>query len=158
VPIYQRAAGFGLPGVRVDGNDVLACLAVTRAALERARRGDGPTLIEAFTYRMGAHTTSDDPTRYRAGSEVEQWAAKDPIARLRACLEANGWADQDFFDEVDRDCAEAGQQLRRQVRAMPSPTDEQIFEHVYAEDHPLVSEERAAHAAYEASFEPTGAR
>ncbi len=66
VPLYQRAQGFGFPGVRVDGNDVLACLAVTKWALERARGGEGPTLVEAFTYRMGAHTTSDDPTRYRA--------------------------------------------------------------------------------------------
>ncbi len=71
IPLYQRASGFGFPGVRVDGNDVLACLAVTRAALQRAREGSGPTLIEAYTYRMGAHTTSDDPTRYRIASEVE---------------------------------------------------------------------------------------
>src|SRR5690606_35564175 len=65
VPLYQRARGFGFPGLRVDGNDVLATLAATRWALERARSGEGPTLLEAFTYRMGAHTTSDDPTRYR---------------------------------------------------------------------------------------------
>ena len=84
VPLYQRAAGFGFPGVRVDGNDVLACYAVTRKALDDARHGQGPTLIEAYTYRMGAHTTSDDPTRYRIASEVEAWQAKDPIKRLRA--------------------------------------------------------------------------
>src|SRR5204863_647351 len=70
IPLYQRARGFGFPGVRVDGNDVLAVHAVTRAALDRARRGEGPTFIEAFTYRMGAHTTSDDPTRYRIAAEV----------------------------------------------------------------------------------------
>ena len=87
VPLYQRADGFGFPGVRVDGNDVLACLAVTRAALERARTGNGPMLIEAFTYRMGAHTTSDDPTRYRDSDELEEWRAKDPIVRMRAFLE-----------------------------------------------------------------------
>lgn len=83
VPLYQRAQGFGFPGVRVDGNDVLACLAVTKSALERARRGEGPTLVEAFTYRMGAHTTSDDPTKYRADEERASWEAKDPILRLR---------------------------------------------------------------------------
>ena len=83
VPLYQRAAGFGFPGVRVDGNDVLATYAVTRAALDNARLGQGPTLIEAYTYRMGAHTTSDDPTRYRIASEVEAWQAKDPIARVQ---------------------------------------------------------------------------
>jgi 2-oxoisovalerate dehydrogenase E1 component alpha subunit len=70
IPLYQRARGFGFPGVRVDGNDVLACLAVTRAALKAAREGQGPTLIEAFTYRMGAHTTTDDPTRYRMAAEL----------------------------------------------------------------------------------------
>src|SRR5204863_6134243 len=71
IPLYQRARGFGFPGLRVDGNDVLAVLAVTREALERAREGSGPTLIEAFTYRMGPHTTSDDPTRYRLAAELE---------------------------------------------------------------------------------------
>ena len=87
IPLYQRAAGFGFPGVRVDGNDVLATYAVTRAALDNARHGQGPTLIEAYTYRMGAHTTSDDPTRYRIASEVEAWQAKDPIARMKAFLD-----------------------------------------------------------------------
>ena len=86
VPLYHRAAGFGFPGMRVDGNDVLACYAVTRPALDNARHGQGPTLIEAYTYRMGAHTTSDDPTRYRIASEVEAWQAKDPIKRMRAFL------------------------------------------------------------------------
>src|SRR5690606_41083469 len=94
---YQRAAGFGFPGVRVDGNDVLACLAVTRAAVERARSGEGPMLIEAFTYRMGAHTTSDDPSRYRSDEERAEWEAKDPIARLRTYLEKDGLADEAFF-------------------------------------------------------------
>jgi len=73
VPLYQRAQGYGFPGVRVDGNDVLACLAVTKWALERARNGEGPTLVEAFTYRMGAHTTSDDPSRYRGDEERQAW-------------------------------------------------------------------------------------
>lgn len=95
-PLYQRAQGYGFPGVRVDGNDVLACLAVTRSALERARRGEGPTLVEAFTYRMGAHTTSDDPTKYRADEEREAWEAKDPILRLKAYLEREGHADAAF--------------------------------------------------------------
>jgi 2-oxoisovalerate dehydrogenase E1 component alpha subunit len=79
IPLYQRARGFGFPGLRVDGNDVLACYAVTRKALQAAREGQGPTLIEAFTYRMGAHTTTDDPTRYRLASELEVW--KQPYAR-----------------------------------------------------------------------------
>ena len=83
IPLYQRARGFGFPGLRVDGNDVLACYAVTKKALQAAREGQGPTLIEALTYRMGAHTTTDDPTRYRLASELEVWKLKDPIERTR---------------------------------------------------------------------------
>ena len=86
VPLYQRARGYGFPGIRVDGNDVLACLAVTRWALEECRTGNGPVLIEAFTYRMDAHTTSDDPTRYRLADELELWKLKDPIERVRVNL------------------------------------------------------------------------
>ena len=102
IPLYQRALGFGFPGVRVDGNDVLASYAVTQAALQRARDGQGPTLVEAYTYRMGAHTTSDDPTRYRLAAEVEHWKLKDPIERVKVYLTRNGLADQDFFDERRR--------------------------------------------------------
>src|SRR4051812_10170581 len=86
IPLYQRARGFGFPGVRVDGNDVLASLAVTRAALDAARTGQGPTLVEAYTYRMGAHTTSDDPTRYRLASDLEAWKLKDPLERTKSFL------------------------------------------------------------------------
>ncbi|WP_330301504.1 pyruvate dehydrogenase (acetyl-transferring) E1 component subunit alpha [Streptomyces sp. NBC_00503] len=156
VPIYQRAAGFGFPGVRVDGNDVLACLAVTRAALARARRGEGPTLVEAFTYRMGAHTTSDDPTRYRDAAELAEWAAKDPIARLKTHLLADGLADEDFFEAVDQECEERALRLREQVRSMPGPATEAIFEHIYADGHALVDEERAGFVHYEASFAERG--
>jgi 2-oxoisovalerate dehydrogenase E1 component alpha subunit len=93
--IAHRAVGYGMPGVRVDGNDVLACFAVTAEAAQRARAGDGPTLIEAVTYRMGPHTTSDDPTRYRSQDEVAQWAARDPIERYRTYLTALGvWTER----------------------------------------------------------------
>ncbi len=100
VPLYQRASGFGFPGVRVDGNDVLGVYAVTKAALDRAREGNGPTLVEAFTYRMGAHTTSDDPTRYRVAAEVEVWKQRDPIVRLRAYLESRALIDADVPDRA----------------------------------------------------------
>ena len=86
VPLYKRAQGYGFPGIRVDGNDVLACLAVTRWALEECRTGNGPVLVEAFTYRMDAHTTSDDPSRYRLADELELWKLKDPIERVRVNL------------------------------------------------------------------------
>ncbi|WP_438487128.1 pyruvate dehydrogenase (acetyl-transferring) E1 component subunit alpha [Streptomyces sp. S186] len=152
VPLYQRAQGFGFPGVRVDGNDVLACLAVTRAALERARTGQGPTLVEAFTYRMGAHTTSDDPTRYRADEERLAWEAKDPILRLRKYLEAEGIVDDAFLTAIDEESETLGKRVRDAVRAMPDPDHMAIFENVYADGHALVDEERAQFAAYQASF------
>ena len=153
VPLYQRAAGFGFPGVRVDGNDVLASYAVTRAALDAARRGEGPALIEAYTYRMGAHTTSDDPTRYRIASEVEAWQAKDPIARMRVFLTNAGLADKSFFDEVD---AEAGRQavhLRERVLSMPDPAPMKIFDNVYPAGSPLLDAQRERFGTYLASFE-----
>ncbi|MEU3721564.1 pyruvate dehydrogenase (acetyl-transferring) E1 component subunit alpha [Streptomyces sp. NPDC031705] len=154
VPLYQRAQGFGFPGVRVDGNDVLACLAVTRWALERARRGEGPTLVEAFTYRMGAHTTSDDPTKYRLDEERAAWEAKDPILRLKAHLLASGGADEAFFEGLETESEALGKRVREVVRAMPDPDTMAIFENVYADGHALVDEERAQFAAYLASFEP----
>jgi 2-oxoisovalerate dehydrogenase E1 component alpha subunit len=155
VPLYQRAAGFGFPGVRVDGNDVLAVLAVTRAALERARSGGGPMLVEAFTYRMGAHTTSDDATRYRLDDERAEWEAKDPIARLKTYLTAEGIADDAFYAEVDAESDTLAKRVRDGVRGMPDPDPMAIFEHTYADGHALVDEERAQFAAYQASFEGT---
>ncbi|MGP3924475.1 pyruvate dehydrogenase (acetyl-transferring) E1 component subunit alpha [Streptomyces sp. 8N616] len=152
VPLYQRAQGYGFPGVRVDGNDVLACLAVTRAALERARSGQGPMLIEAFTYRMGAHTTSDDPTRYRGDDERAEWEAKDPILRLRTHLEREGFGDAAFFEELEQESGALAKRVREAVRAMPDPDSMAMFEHVYADGHALVDEERAQFAAYQASF------
>ena len=96
-PAVPAGAGFGFPGLRVDGNDVLACLAVTRKAMQAAREGQGPTLIEAFTYRMGAHTTTDDPTRYRLAAELESWKLKDPIERVKAYLIRSEMAEQELL-------------------------------------------------------------
>ncbi|MFE5805579.1 pyruvate dehydrogenase (acetyl-transferring) E1 component subunit alpha [Streptomyces sp. NPDC056491] len=152
VPLHQRAAGFGFPGVRVDGNDVLACLAVTRWALDRARQGGGPVLIEAFTYRMGAHSTSDDPGRYRPPGEMEAWQRRDPIDRVRTHLLREGWADQAFLDAVEEESDRLVRRVRTSVRAMPDPDPGAIFRHVYAGPHPLVEEERAGYEAYAAGF------
>jgi 2-oxoisovalerate dehydrogenase E1 component alpha subunit len=153
IPLYQRALGFGFPGIRVDGNDVLAVLAVTRAALQNAREGNGPTLVEAYTYRMGAHTTSDDPTRYRLSDELESWKLKDPVARMKAYLSRNGYADQAFFDALDKESDELAVHVRRGCLEMPDPEPLAIFDHVYAERHPLLEEERAQFAAYLDTFE-----
>jgi 2-oxoisovalerate dehydrogenase E1 component alpha subunit len=152
VPLYRRAAGFGFPGVRVDGNDALACLAVARVAIERARRGEGPTLIEAYTYRMSAHTTSDDPTRYRTGAELEAWRMKDPVERVRAYLAKNELAGDDFFEAVDAEADRLGRQVRADCRALPDPDPQAIFEHVYAGRHAQLDEECAAFSAYLETF------
>jgi 2-oxoisovalerate dehydrogenase E1 component alpha subunit len=152
VPIYQRAAGYGFPGVRVDGNDVLAVLAVTRAALEHARSGQGPMLVEAFTYRMGAHTTTDDPTRYRADEEREQWESRDPILRLKSYLDRQGFADQAYYDGIAQESDALAKRVREGVRTMESPDTMAIFENVYADGHALVDEERAQFAEYLAGF------
>jgi 2-oxoisovalerate dehydrogenase E1 component alpha subunit len=156
IPLYQRAAGFGFPGVRVDGNDVLAVLAVTKAALAAAREGQGPTFIEAFTYRMGAHTTSDDPTRYRLASELEEWKLRDPIARLKAHLSRTGIADKDFFDAVDAESDELAARIRTGTTEMPDPPGTNMFDVVYAEQTPQVAAQRAEFVAYQASFDGGG--
>jgi pyruvate dehydrogenase E1 component alpha subunit len=153
IPLYQRARGFGFPGVRVDGNDVLACLAVTRAALQNAREGNGPTLVEAYTYRMGAHTTSDDPTRYRLNNELESWKLKDPIERVKAHLSRTGMADQAFFDALEAESDELAAHVRKGCLEMPDPHPLSIFDNVYAEEHPLLVEEREQFAAYLDTFE-----
>jgi 2-oxoisovalerate dehydrogenase E1 component alpha subunit len=153
VPLFQRAAGFGFPGVRVDGNDVLAVLAVTRAAASAAREGQGPTFIEAFTYRMGAHTTSDDPTRYRLAGELEEWKLRDPIARLKAYLSRSGVADAAFFDSVDAEADELAARIRSGTVDMPDPDPTAMFDHVYAEQTPHLAGQRAEFVRYHASFE-----
>jgi pyruvate dehydrogenase E1 component alpha subunit len=153
IPLYQRALGFGFPGVRVDGNDVLATYAVAQAALQRARDGQGPTLVEAYTYRMGAHTTTDDPTRYRLSEDLETWKLKDPIQRVKAYLTRNGLADASFFESVDADADQLGEHLREGCRALPEPSPLDIFDYVYAEESAELAGQKAGFASYLDSFE-----
>jgi pyruvate dehydrogenase E1 component alpha subunit len=131
VPLYQRSAGFGFPGVRVDGNDVLACLAVTRKALDDARNAQGPTFIEAYTYRMNPHTTNDDPRRYRLGSEAETWKLKDPIERVRAYLTREANIDPSFFADVDAEAKAMAEHVRKGCRELTDPTPESLFDNVH---------------------------
>jgi len=151
-PLAGRAPGFGIPSVRVDGNDVLACLAAMRGAVDRARRGEGPSFIEAVTYRMGPHTTSDDPTRYRDPAEVDRWARRDPIARFEAFLRAEGVLDDAALAEVSA----AADALAAEVRAVcigaTTRAPETMFDHVYAEPHAGLDEQRRAYADYLAGF------
>ena len=153
IPLYQRARGFGFPGVRVDGNDVLAVYAVTQQALNAARSGQGPTLVEAYTYRMGAHTTSDDPTKYRVSAEVEVWKHRDPIERLKSYLVHAKMADQDFFDALEKEADELAATVREGCLNMPDPAPESMFDHIYVEETPLVAAERREFVEYHAGFE-----
>jgi len=155
-PIYKRADGFGFPGVLVDGNDILAVIAVTKAALDRARSGAGPTLIEAFTYRMGAHTTSDDPTRYRHENDLQNWKLRDPIERLKVMLARNGIADRNFFDAIDSDADAWAHTFRAAVRSMGEPAPDSIFDNVYADRHEALDAQRAAFIDYHEGFADSG--
>ena len=151
VPLYRRGEGFGVPGMRIDGNDVLASYAATKIHMDEARSGLGPFLIEALTYRIGAHTTSDDPSKYRDEAEVDEWKAKDPIARFEVFLRRQGISD-DFFQEV----AEAGDALAKDIReqtfALTTPPLENIFNHVYSDPHPEIDRQRQWLKAYEAQM------
>lgn len=152
VPLVQRSAGYGIPSVRVDGNDVLASYAVSRTALDEARSGKGPQAIEAVTYRLGAHTTSDDPTKYRGSDEERYWAGRDPIVRMRAFLEGRG-ASAQLFSDVEAEAADAAEDLRARTVELGPPSPDKMFDHVYSEPHPLIDQQKAWRAQYEASFE-----
>ena len=132
-PIAARAAGYGIPGVRVDGNDVLAVYAVTEEAVGRARSGGGPTLIEAMTYRIGAHSTADDATRYRDEAEVETWRARDPIDRFRTYLLGAGLADEAFVSRCEEEAAAWVGEIRSAVVALGTPSAEEIFDFAFAD-------------------------
>ncbi len=150
-PLYRRAAGFGIPSVQSDGHDVHAAYAITRTALDDARAGGGPRFIEALTYRLGAHTSSDDPSKYRGDDEVAHWTALDPIARFEAFLRTRG-ASEAFFAEVQEEAEALAADARRRTLALVPPPASKIFAHVYTDPHPLVAEEAAWLEAYEASF------
>ena len=151
-PLHRRGAGYGIPSVPIDGNDVLASYAVTRVALDEARAGGGPRAIEAMTYRMGAHTTSDDPTKYRTSDEEDSWARRDPIARMRAYLQGRGASDA-FFAQVQAEAAAVAEDARVRTVELGGIPTELMFDHVYSEPHPLIAEQKAWLAGYESSFE-----
>ncbi|SDL02064.1 thiamine pyrophosphate-dependent dehydrogenase E1 component subunit alpha [Arthrobacter sp. ok362] len=152
IPLANRAKGYGFPGIRVDGNDVIAVHAVTEWALEQAREGNGPVLIEAFTYRVGAHTTADDPTKYRGSAEEGLWRAKDPLARLEKYLRAEGLADDTFFEQVKADGDELAAYVRKTTYDLETPDIRTAFANTYVEAHPLVAEELAWFEEYSAGF------
>jgi pyruvate dehydrogenase E1 component alpha subunit len=131
--IAEKAHAYGFPGIQVDGNDILAVSAASREAMARARAGDGPTLIECVTYRLGVHTTADDPTKYRSAEEVAEWERKDPLTRFATYLQKRNLLEEGLDAQVDAEIAEAV----RRFEATPPPDPLVMFDHVYAElpDH-----------------------
>ena len=150
-PLVNRAIGFGVPGTRIDGNDVLASYAVSRRDLDAARSGAGPRFIEAMTYRIGAHTSSDDPTKYRTDDELQSWIARDPIERFEAFLRSRGEGDA-FFAGLDAEGDDLGADIRRRTLELAKPEPRSMFAHVYSEPHPVMREQREWLASYESSF------
>jgi len=130
---------------------VLASYAVTFANLETIRAGGGPRLIEALTYRMGAHTSSDDPTKYRLDSDVEYWRQRDPISRFETYLRSRGEGDA-FFADLEVEAADFAEDIRKRTLTLETPPTGKIFDHVYSEPHPVIDSQKQWLADYEASF------
>lgn len=151
-PLHERARGFGLRTMVVDGNDVLAVQAVTSQLAEHARSGSGPALVEALTYRIGGHSTSDDPTRYRSASELDAWVAKDPLDRIEKLLRAQDWADAAFFDDVITEADDLAADTRRICLALPIPDLLSNYDHVLVEQTQALRRERDWFADYSSSF------
>ena len=141
-PIVHRALGYGMPGYQCDGNDVLATYAVMRRAVDRARAGAGPCLVEAVTYRAEAHTISDDPSRYRPAGELDEWERKDPIVRFSAFLEEQGLLDDGFRSEVDEEASGNAARVRDAIFDAPHGDPLELFEHVYADPPDSIAAQR----------------
>jgi pyruvate dehydrogenase E1 component alpha subunit len=141
-PLFTRVAGFGIRSVQVDGNDVVAMAAVLRDAMRRARAGEGPTFVEAWTYRMGAHTTTDDPTRYRSAEEEAHWAALDPISRLKDHLMDAGLIDRDWLDALDQRAEAFGAEVRAAIGQIPETDLMSELGHVYVDPTPDILAEQ----------------
>jgi len=141
-PIWKKAEAYGFPGVRVDGNDVLAVYKVSREAVARAREERIPTLIEAVTYRIGPHSTADDATRYRAREDVDAWQAFDPVERFRRLLESEGLLDQEFVDGVQADAKAQAARVRAGIQGAPPRPLEGFFDHVFADMPEFLARQR----------------
>jgi len=144
--IAQKALAYGIPGVQVDGNDILAVYRAARQAVDRARSGEGPTLIECETYRLSVHTTADDPTKYRSKEEVEQWEERDPLPRFEKYLTKKKVLKKADIEKIDEEVQagidEAWEETQRKIKELDGPSV--IFDHVYAETPPYLAEQRDA--------------
>jgi len=131
--IAIKAAAYGMPGLRVDGNDVVAVLVAVREAISMARGGEGPSLVEAVTYRLGPHTTSDDPARYRDEEERAEWEERDPLIRVQRLLQRQGSWSQEWHDDLEHKAAATIESAVEWAEAVPEPTFREMIERVYAE-------------------------
>ena len=151
--LARRASGFDIPAYRVDGNDILAVLAATRLSLQRARTGHGPSFIEAVTYRMGPHTTTDDPSRYRTNDEVESWKERDPMLRVERFLESEGFDVEQLRADAKSKADALAKQLRAGAIAIEPDPAELMFDNVYSAPHGRIERQRAEYKAFAASYE-----
>lgn len=142
--IAQKALAYGFPGILVDGNDIFAVYAVMCEAVERARGGHGPSLIEAYTYRMGAHTTADDPTKYRDNAELEEWRGRDPLLRVQRYLQHHGQWTEAWEHQILEECTAEVEQAMAEAAAVPSPPPQDMFHYMYATMTPQLIEQEAA--------------
>lgn len=142
--IALRAAGYGMPGMLVDGNDVLSVYGATRCAVERARAGGGPTLIEAVTYRIEPHTTADDETRYRSAEEVESWRARDPLPRYLSLLRESNLVDDAFLASIESEGETIAARMRDALFGAPEGDPTEMFAHVYTTVTPQLEAQREA--------------
>lgn len=145
--LAYKGIGHGMRSEQVDGNDLVAVLAVLTAAVEHARAGHGPVLVEAHTYRMDAHTNADDATRYRDVAEVERWSAADPVSRLETYLRARGALTDEDVAAVREEAETLATELRGGMNEESVPDLLELFDHVYAEPTPQLREQRALLAA-----------
>jgi len=142
--IAQKAIGYGFDGIRIDGNDIFASYVAAKAALDRARSGDGPTLIEAVTFRLGAHTTADDPTRYRTDADVEPWQKREPMIRFEKFLREKGIVDDEFADNAKKEAEAKVEEAVATAESTPPTQPSDIFEYMYEEMPPSLKEQRAS--------------
>jgi pyruvate dehydrogenase E1 component alpha subunit len=150
--LAQKAVAYGFPGVQVDGNDLLAVYAATREAVDRARAGGGPTLIEAVTYRLSMHTTADDPTKYRSEDEVKAWEAREPWPRFRRYAERKGVVNEQIHAEIEAGVEAEIRQGVERAEARMRPDLMAVFDHVYAEPTAHLLAQREALARHLAAI------
>jgi pyruvate dehydrogenase E1 component alpha subunit len=139
--IAQKAVAYGFDGIQVDGNDLFAVIVAMKEAVEKARSGGGPTLIEGVTFRFGPHTTADDPTKYRTEKEIEPWKPLDPFVRLRLYLKGKGLWSEEVEQRITEESQKEIDQAVKDVEAVPPPAPDEIFDYVFAEMTPQLKEQ-----------------